>query len=274
MNSDSDTIAAVATGPGEAGISIVRISGPQSLDIADRVIMCKAPPPSQRPAGSFAHGFARKDEQDVDEVIVLIYRAPHSYTREDVVELQGHGGRMSSQRLLRIVLNAGARLAEPGEFTKRAFLNGRIDLLQAEAVADLIQARSDRAAQSAVEQLEGALSARVTKLYDCVIGIATDIEATLDFLDDELPEATTDDIGERLANAISEAEDSAGDMGGRSFASGRRLSCNFGKAECWQIYASEYSAGKRPCNCCRYAGHYTGYYRGTADSRRYASKAR
>ena len=164
MDDLSDTIAAIATAPGEAGISIVRISGPKSLEIADRIFRGRRKP-SSLPGNRFVHGALRAPSAagtpsvgDVDEVILLVYRAPHSYTREDVVEIQGHGGRVSAKRILRAVLDAGARPAEPGEFTKRAFLNGRIDLLQAEAVADLITAQSDRAAASAIEQMEGRLS--------------------------------------------------------------------------------------------------------------------
>jgi tRNA modification GTPase len=206
VNSASDTIAAIATAPGEAGISIVRISGAQSLDAADKILTCEKPLPSQRPAGTFVHGFIRTEGRDVDEVIVLIYRAPHSYTREDVVEIQGHGGRMSATRILRTVLNNGVRLAEPGEFTKRAFLNGRIDLLQAEAVIDLVRAQSDRAAQAAVDQLEGRLSADVTSLYNVLLNVAGDVERSLDFDEGDLPETMMRDIAGRLNTATSEAE--------------------------------------------------------------------
>jgi len=211
MRSTSDTIAAIATAPGEAGISIVRISGPRSLEIADQIFVCKGPLPSHRPAGSFVHGFIRADEDGkahahVDEVILLIYRAPHSYTREDVVEIQGHGGRISAKRILRTVLSNGAVLAEPGEFTKRAFLNGRIDLVQAEAVADLIAAQSDRAATAAMEQLEGHLTSSFGELYDLLLSTAADLEATLDFTDDEIPVAVSHTIAERLRQAKSRVE--------------------------------------------------------------------
>jgi len=204
MNS-ADTIAAIATGPGEAGISIVRVSGSLALSIADSVFRCTQPVPSERPANSFVHGYVQSangssvEQGDVDEAVLLIYRAPHSYTREDVIELQGHGGATSARRLLRAVLNAGARLAEPGEFTRRAFLSGRIDLLQAEAVMDLIRARSDRAAAVAVEQLEGALSESFTNIYDNLLELAGDMEATLDFGEDELPAATISDLKQRLS---------------------------------------------------------------------------
>jgi tRNA modification GTPase len=208
MNDLSDTIAAIATAPGEAGISIVRVSGPKSLEIADRIFRGKRMP-SSLAEYSFVHGHIRSissdghgDERDVDEVILLVYRAPHSYTREDVVEIQGHGGRTSAKRILRSVLDAGARLADPGEFTKRAFLNGRIDLLQAEAVADLIMAQSDRAAACAIEQLEGCLSSRISGIYEDMMSVAADVEATLDFAEDELPPSTMRAITDRFRQAI------------------------------------------------------------------------
>lgn len=190
----TDTIAALATAPGEGAIAIVRLSGPESLMIADRVFRGMAPPPSQRPAYSFIHGTIVTDDSVADEVILLIYRAPHSYTREDAVEIQGHGGSTATKRILRAVLNAGARMAEPGEFTKRAFLNGRIDLLQAEAVLDLIRARSDRAAAAAIEQMNGRLSQTFNHLYDVTLTLAANLEATLDFSEDDLPESVMTDL--------------------------------------------------------------------------------
>jgi len=202
VNTSSDTIAAISTAPGEAGIAIVRVSGPASLDIADRIFKGNAPLPSKRPAGTFVHGFVGTsgdgNTADLDEVILLIYRAPRSYTREDVVEFQGHGGRACAKRVLRMVLEAGARPAEPGEFTKRAFLNGRIDLLQAEAVADLISARSDRAASAAVEQLEGRLSDSISNIYEFMVNAAADLEASLDFPEEDLPPALIQGASEQI----------------------------------------------------------------------------
>jgi tRNA modification GTPase len=201
MHDATDTIAAIATAQGEGAISIVRVSGPDSLAIADRLVVCCGTPPSRRPANSFVHGRLRKAGQDhgiVDEVIVLIYRAPHSYTREDSIEIQGHGGPTAARRILRAVLDAGAQLAEPGEFTQRAFLNGRIDLLQAEAVLDLIRARSDRAAAAALEQLDGSLSSTCNAIYDDMMTVGADIEATLDFSEDELPKDVLHGLEGRL----------------------------------------------------------------------------
>ena len=198
LNAD-DTIAALATAAGAAGIAIVRLSGPDAYGIADR-LLATSPLPSQRSAGSFVHAPLRDAANDeiVDDVIALFFRAPNSYTREDVVEIQGHGGRAAAQRLLTAVTTAGARLAEPGEFTKRAFLNGRIDLLQAEAVADLIRAESDRAAASAHEQLTGSLTRSVDGLYEQLLTVHADVTALLDFSEDEVPQSIITAIPERI----------------------------------------------------------------------------
>ena len=187
MKADSDTIAAIATAPGEGAISVVRVSGPGSLEIADRIFRCRGPLPSQRAGGSFVYGYVIHEGTVADEGLLLIYRAPRSYTREDSIEIQGHGGSAASQRILRAILDAGARPANPGEFTQRAFLNGRIDLLQAEAVLDLIRARSDRAAAAALDQMEGRLSRIFGLMYDRLLRLAAEMEATLDFGDEELP---------------------------------------------------------------------------------------
>ena len=195
---DTDTIAAIATAPGEGAIAIVRVSGLDSLAVADRIFRCRGIPPSQRPANSFIHGVIACGEGIADEVVLLIYRAPHSYTREDAIEVQGHGGTTAAKRILRAVLEAGARLAAPGEFTKRAFLNGRLDLLQAEGVLDLIRARTDRAAETALEQMQGTLSRAFDTLYNETLELAGHLEATLDFSEDELPESFTNDVMTRI----------------------------------------------------------------------------
>ncbi len=199
-----ETIAAIATAPGEGAVSIVRVSGTQSLMIADRIFRGKAPLPSSRPGGSFVHGLIEGSEGIADEVILLIYKAPHSYTREDAIEIQGHGGSAAAKRILRAVLDAGARLAEPGEFTKRAFLSGRIDLVQAEAVLDLIRARTDRAAYSALEQLSGRLSEAFNALYDKTLVACGDLESTLDFSEDDLPATLMAEVALKLKTIRSE----------------------------------------------------------------------
>lgn len=203
MNALPDTIAAIATAPGEAGISIVRISGSLSLNIADQVLNRCNPLPSERSGASLIHGFINSSGTVVDEVIALIMKAPHSYTREDVVELQCHGGSISAKRVLRAVLDSGARIAEPGEFTKRAFLNNRIDLLQAEAVLDIIRAHSDRAAAAALDQLDGRLSDSIGDVYNVLIAINSDLEATLDFPDDELPQVAIHNLILQLQSCLS-----------------------------------------------------------------------
>jgi len=201
-----DPIAAISTAPGPAGIAILRLSGPDSLAIADSVVRCSGPPPSQRAGGTFLHGRVVHGEEEIDEAVVLIFRAPHSYTREDVVEIQGHGGQAAAQRILQTVLAVGARPADPGEFTRRAFLNGRIDLVQAEAVADLIRARSDRAAAAAVEQLEGRLSTQLNALYDHLMAAVADLEASLDFEEGELPPSVLTQTDAQLAAAEEEIQ--------------------------------------------------------------------
>jgi tRNA modification GTPase len=198
-----DTIAAIATPSGEGGIAIVRISGPDTFNIIDNIFRCKGLPVSRRASNTFVYGHIVSDESEIDEVLVLIMRTPRSYTCEDMVEIQGHGGRISSRRILRLCLQFGARPAQPGEFTKRAFLNGRIDLTQAEAVADLIHARSDRAANAALEQLHGELSQQVNQLYDDLMIIDADLEASLDFSEEDIVQPLLDSVAERLPPLIS-----------------------------------------------------------------------
>ncbi len=203
--SRNDLIAAIATPPGQGGVGIVRISGSRVWNLADEIFQgwsgrsAHALKPSQARGGTFLHGrVVDADGAELDEALCLIFRAPKSYTGEDTVEIQAHGGPVVLKKILRRVLDAGARPAEPGEFTRRAFLNGKLDLVQAEAVADLIHARSDRAAKAAVEQLEGGLSRRFNQLYDGFMEVAADIETTLDFVEDELPGDVFPTLGKKL----------------------------------------------------------------------------
>ncbi len=175
-----DTIAAVATPPGEGGIGIVRVSGPDSIPIVERIFHGKKPLSHGRNR-EMQYGFIKDGEgQPIDEVLAVVMRAPRSYTREDVVEIHCHGGMAPLGRILELVLMGGARLAEPGEFTKRAFLRGRLDLSQAEAVMDVIRAQSDRGLQLAMEQLRGALGRRVAALRQDLLGALAELEARLD----------------------------------------------------------------------------------------------
>lgn len=195
-----DTIAAIATGIGAAGISIVRLSGPDVFTIADTIIRTRGTAVSERPPGTFVYGHVVDKEHIIDEVLVLIMRMPHSYTSEDMIEIQGHGGAVCARRILRCALQAGARPAEPGEFTRRAFLNGRLDLTQAEAVQDLIHAQSERAADAALEQLEGKLRESIRSIYHTVFNIAGNIEALLDFPEEDIPMEILREAPKNLCN--------------------------------------------------------------------------
>ncbi len=199
---ETDTIAAIATPPGEGGVGIVRLSGPKVWEIADQIFKAvDLVPVSACGHGTFSYGkVVDESGAEIDTGLALVMRAPKSYTCEDVVEIQGHGGAVGMRRILRRVLEAGARMAEPGEFTKRAFLNGRIDLVQAEGIFDLIRARSDRAASAAMEQMEGKLSQEFDIIYEAFLEVAANLETTLDFVEDELP----DDVFSGISNLLDE----------------------------------------------------------------------
>jgi tRNA modification GTPase len=186
----NDTIAAIATAPGPAGVCVVRISGPDALQIADRLTPLTSHKPSRRAAGTFFYAdiIHPVTNEKMDDALILIFHAPRSFTGEEVVEIQGHGGTLPSQRLLDAVLAAGARMAESGEFSKRAFLNGRLDLTQAEAICDIIQSKSERMAHAARAQLDGQLGSRLTALYEAILALCADIEHQLDFDEGDLSE--------------------------------------------------------------------------------------
>jgi len=185
----SDTIAAIATGVGVSGIGIVRLSGPDALGIADRIFLSKDKlRPFQFKTFTLHYGWIidpQKQNQIVDEVLLSVMRAPRSYTREDVVEINCHGGIVAQRKILDLLLQHGARLAEPGEFTKRAFLNGRIDLTQAEAILDIVQAKTEAALIQGAMQLQGGLSRNLASLRQELIQILTPIEANIDFPEEE-----------------------------------------------------------------------------------------
>jgi len=199
---DGATIAAIATPPGEGGVAIVRISGKDAIAIADRVFSGSV----TKFASHTAH-YGRCLAQDgsiVDDVLLLPMRAPNSYTAEDVVEIHCHGGGLVTRRVLETVLQAGARAAGPGEFTLRAFLNGRIDLAQAEAVQELIGAKNEYALQSAANQLEGHLSAKVDAFQQRLLGIAAILEAWVDFPEEGLEFASLEELDGDLAEIVAE----------------------------------------------------------------------
>jgi tRNA modification GTPase len=178
----SETIAAIATPPGRGGVGIVRVSGPQAESIALAVTGRRPEPRVARLAA-----FAGADGQTIDQGLALFFAGPRSFTGEDVLELQGHGGPVVLDMLLGRCLQMGARLARPGEFTERAFLNGKLDLAQAEAVADLIESSTAAGARLAARSLEGAFSARIHGLVERLTGLRAYVEATLDFPDEEIP---------------------------------------------------------------------------------------
>ena len=177
-----DTIAAVATAMAPSGIGIVRISGPEAVAVADRLYRGKKKEKrlENMKSHTIHYGWIVEQEQVLDEVLVMLMREPHSYTGEDTVEIDCHGGVLAVKRVLEAAVHAGARLAEPGEFTKRAFLNGRIDLSQAEAVMDVISAKSEYALQSSVSQLQGSVSRAVKEIREKLLYEIAFIESALD----------------------------------------------------------------------------------------------
>ncbi|MBS0347552.1 MAG: tRNA uridine-5-carboxymethylaminomethyl(34) synthesis GTPase MnmE [Proteobacteria bacterium] len=198
-NPPSDIIAAIATAPGRGGIGVVRISGPK---LSALVATFSGREPQARVA-QFAR-FRDGSGQLIDEGLLLYFPAPHSFTGEDVIELQGHGGPVVMQMLLARCLELGARLAEPGEFTRRAFLNGKLDLAQAESVADLIEASTAAAARSAVRSLTGSFSKEVHGLCDRLIDLRMLVEATLDFPDEDVDFLVEARAFERVAVIVNE----------------------------------------------------------------------
>jgi len=218
-----DTIAAIATAPGAGGVAIVRISGPQAETIALNLFRIKNGQTPVLETHHLYHGHILSPDGGIiiDEVMVALMRAPRSYTGEDVLEIHGHGGYLLPQKILAEVLKAGARLAEPGEFTKRAFLNNRMDLSQAEAVADMIAARTERGLELAQAQYQGKLSGSIEKLRAELAGILALLEAAIDFVEDidDLPEGKA--IPKRLQNVVQDLNRLAASYGdGKIFKDG------------------------------------------------------
>ncbi len=192
-----DTIVAVATPPGTGGIAVIRISGPDARAIAARCF--DKPVEENRKA---LHGWIRQNGEPVDEVIVTLFRKPHSYTGEDVVEISCHGGSFVSRRIVDLMIQAGARPARPGEFTERAFLNGRMDLSQAEAIADLIHAQTEASRRAAVSQLEGKLSERIRSVRQELVRLCGLLEVELDFSEEEMEFASRKELSDTVSHSI------------------------------------------------------------------------
>lgn len=187
MSLSSDTIAAIATPPGEGAIAMVRISGPDTLTIISRIFQGGGTPPQPRRA---AFGKIHDGTDVLDQVLLTTFQAPASFTGEDMAEITCHGGMLLTSRILELTLKAGARMAEPGEFSQRAFFNGKIDLTRAEAIMDIIRARTAPALRAAALQLEGRLGTEILALRDEVLGIVAHVEAWIDFPEEGIDPAT------------------------------------------------------------------------------------
>ena len=198
MGNLNDTIAAISTAIGEAGIAIVRMSGDDSINIIDKIFKsASGKKMAEAENRKFLYGHIVDGDKQIDEVLVVKMKGPHSYTAEDIVEIHCHGGVVSVKRILNLILSKGARLAEKGEFTKMGFLNGRIDLTQAEAVIDMIKAKTDLSFDMGLNQLSGALSEVLNKLKDELVSMQALIVANIDFPDEDIEDAAYHDLIER-----------------------------------------------------------------------------
>jgi tRNA modification GTPase len=221
----NDTIAAIGTPPGYGGIGVIRVSGPEAftqvLPLLQRPDRQTGLPPSH--LLTYGHIVDPTTHEMLDEVLVAFMRAPHTYTREDVVEIQGHGGPLVLQRILRLVLAQGARTANPGEFTLRAFMNGRLDLAQAEAVMDLISAQTEAGQRLAMQQLRGRISEQVQVTRHAVLGIIARIEASIDFPEEDVPTPQLEELRPLIELAQQEVDALlAGSEQGRLYRQGVR----------------------------------------------------
>ena len=208
-----DTIAAIATAPGEGGIGIIRISGEKSLQVAQSIFKSKSGKMiKDYNARTLIYGTVVDNEKVIDEVLVAYMKGPNSYTAEDVIEINCHGGFISVKKILELILSKGVRLAEAGEFTKRAFLNGRIDLSQAEAIIDVIKSKTDMAHEVAQSQLEGSLAKKIKDLRMNVTEVLVHLEVSIDFAEEDVEEITYQTLEEKaleLRNEIKKLYDTA-----------------------------------------------------------------
>lgn len=207
--SEQDTICAVSTPPGAGGIGIVRVSGRNAVRIASRIFKPRsAKELHAAPTHTlhYGHVLDPTSGEIVDEVLLSVMRGPSTYTREDVIEINCHGGMMPLWRIVGLLLAAGARQAEPGEFTKRAFLNNRIDLAQAEAVMDIINAKTDIALRAANEQLRGGLSAEITALRDRLLSLTASVEAGIDFPEEDIETESGQRLSDEIARLLAEVD--------------------------------------------------------------------
>ena len=199
MIKNEDTICATITAYGVGAISIIRVSGPKALEIGDKIFLGR-----HKISNSQTHRiYYGRLVNNIDDVLVSVFRKPHSYTGEDSIEISHHGNFLITRKILQILIDNGVRLAEPGEFTKRAFLNGKIDLLQAEAVSEIIRSRSDIAVQSARKQLDGILSDKIKEIKDYLVEVIGLLELELDFAEDDIEFVEKQLLTEKIENIIS-----------------------------------------------------------------------
>lgn len=205
----SDTIAAISTAIGEAGIGIVRMSGKNSLDIADKIFRGSKVGSLKKAKNrrlTYGHIIDSNTEEIIDEVLIVYMKKPYTYTRENMVEIYCHGGIISVKKILELLLETGARLAEPGEFTKRAFLNGRLDLAQSEAVIDVIRAKTEKSFDVSLDQLEGSLSNKIKEIMTILLEMIAHIEASIDFPEDDVEDLAYDELREKAIIVKQEIE--------------------------------------------------------------------
>lgn len=203
----SDTIAAISTAVGEAGIAVIRVSGPDAVKEVGRIVKSKIPlEQAESHTVHYGHIIDPKTGETVEEVLVTVMRAPRSFTTEDVVEISSHGGVISVKRVMDLLLMLDIRLAEPGEFTKRAFLNGRIDLSQAEGVMDLIRSKSDRAFSVALKQVGGSLSTKIRDLRYTLVETLAHIEVNIDYPEHDVESLTSEFIKEKSSLVMNEID--------------------------------------------------------------------
>ncbi len=195
-----DAIAAISTPAGEGAIALIRISGTDAVALADKIFRGKQKPSESRPQMQHFGEIVDENGRLVDQVMISIHRAPASYTGEDVVEISCHGGTLVSARVLEACLRAGTRAARAGEFTERAFLNGKMDLTQAEAVIDLIRAKTDLALRSATEQLEGQLGRQIKTIRDAIVDLVANLQASIDFPEEGISPDDNERLGARLTS--------------------------------------------------------------------------
>ncbi|MCH8569609.1 MAG: tRNA uridine-5-carboxymethylaminomethyl(34) synthesis GTPase MnmE [Balneolales bacterium] len=199
-----EPIAAIATPSGEGGIAVIRISGKNAISLFQHIF--KGTDLAVKPSHTIHYGYVVRAGKTIDDVLVSLFRSPRSYTGEETVEISCHGGVINTQLVLEAVLHAGARMAQPGEFTQRAFLNGKLDLSQAEAVADLIHARSRKAAESSRQQLDGKLGAHVSVFRQQIIDATAMIELELDFIEEDVEFASKEDLKKLFSDLITEID--------------------------------------------------------------------